>query len=396
MNRVVITGYGLVAPGTSNKKEYKQLLERGLCAQEVIPGMGPNGIDIICGKMDDQFMGERRYRHYPRVARLAIAASEEAAEMAGLKDPGQYRTTVIMGTSVGGLIEMEAYAHLTAIKQYRRFPIAMAGSGNPHSLSVAVSQHMGVKGQAFTLSTGCTAGVDAMLMGKMMLESGQADICIAGGSDAPITLGSIYSFMRLGAMSKESDVDKAGIPFSTNSDGFVMSEAAGILVMELESHALRRGAAIYGVLSGIHSNNDGLSIFESDATGRNMTSAMHQAVGELRPTYVNSQALGIKVNDQVEAITHRALFGPSIPITSIKGNLGHSFASIGNLQVISSLLSMEYGFIPRTLKTDAKGFDDLPIVLQTRYETVDHVAVSTHGYGGNNTCLLLSKYREAG
>ncbi|WP_235782096.1 beta-ketoacyl-[acyl-carrier-protein] synthase family protein [Paenibacillus senegalensis] len=393
---MVITGYGLIAPGIRNKQQYKRALERGLCAQEVMPGMGPNGIDIICGRIHDEPISDRRYRHYPRVAHLAIAASEEAAQMAGIHGADKFQTTVIMGTSVGGLIEMEAYAHLTASKQYRRFPIAMAGSGNPHSLSVAVAQHMGLKGQAFTLSTGCTAGVDAMLMAKMMLESGQADICVAGGSDAPITLGSIYSFMRLGAMSRSSQVERAGMPFSSESDGFVMSEASGIVVMELESHALRRGAAIYGILAGIHSNNDGLSIFESDATGRNMTEAMQRAVGSVSPTYVNSQALGMKINDRVEAITHRHLFGSSIPITSIKGNIGHSFASIGNLQVISSLLSMEYSFIPATIKTDAKGFDDLPIVMKTRYEAVEHVAVSTHGYGGNNTCLLLSKYREAG
>lgn len=396
LDRVVITGYGLKAPGIGNKIHFRDILENGVCTQQIVSGLGPNGSDIICGRIDDELISlpDRKYRYYPRVARMAIAASEEAAEMAGLKGDEQ-QAGIIMGTSVGGLKEIEEYALISGSRQYRKFPISGAGAGNPHSITAAISQHLGIKGQAFTLSTGCTAGVDAMMMGKLLLESGQCEICIVGGSDAPITVGSVYSFMRLGAMSRETDISSAGVPFSLRSDGFVVSEAAAVLVMELESRAKRRGARIYGVLTGIHSNNDGLSIFESDTTGQNMIAAMKGAVGGIQPTYVNSQALGMKVNDQVEAITHRALFGSSVPITSIKGNIGHSFASIGSLQVISALLSMEYGFIPPTIKTEGDGYEDLPIVKSVRYETVNHVAITTHGYGGNNTCLLLSNSQGA-
>ncbi|GIP35037.1 beta-ketoacyl synthase N-terminal-like domain-containing protein [Paenibacillus sp. J2TS4] len=398
MDRIVITGYGLKAPGVGDKEEYRNVLEKGVCTQKVVSGLGPHDEDIVCGIISEEAipLSDRKYRYYPRVARMAIAASDEAVAMARLSEDERRHAAIVMGTSVGGLKEIEAYALISGNRQYRKFPISGAGAGNSHSITSALSYHLGVKGQAFTLSTGCTAGVDAMLMGKLLLESGQCEACLVGGSDAPITIGSVYSFMRLGALSRGTDIARAGVPFSLSSEGFVVSEAAAVLVMELESHARRRGARIYGELTGIYSNNDGLSIFESDSTGRNMITAMSRAVGEIRPTFVNSQALGMQSNDQVEAITHRALFGSSVPITSIKGNIGHSFASIGNLQVISALLSIEYGFIPPTIKTDANGFEDLPIVSSVRYECVDHVAITTHGYGGNNTCLLLSKSRGSG
>ncbi|WJH37439.1 hypothetical protein N6H14_22050 [Paenibacillus sp. CC-CFT747] len=302
------------------------------------------------------------------------------------------RIAVVMGTSIGGLLEIERYAVLSNNRQYRKFPLSGAGAGNPQSLSTAVAYHIGAKGMVLTLATGCTAGMDAMLMAKMLLETNQADICIAGGSDAPLTTGCIYSFSKLGALSREKDVAEAGNPFSKETEGFVMAEGAGVLVLEREHDALRRGADIYGVIENMASKNDGESIFDSDRTGRTMTEVVQAAVGDKHPTYINSQALGLHVNDYSDYTAYMRTFGESIPITSIKGSIGHAFGASGNLQTIAALLSMEYNFIAPTIKSTGKGFEELPIAFEPHYTPVDRVAVTAHGYGGNNTCLLLGKY----
>jgi 3-oxoacyl-(acyl-carrier-protein) synthase len=140
------------------------------------------------------------------------------------------------------------------------------------------------------------------------------------------------------------------------------------------------------------SNNEAQPMLKSDTTGTLMTAALKSAIGDTIPTYVNSQALGLVQNDMIEYISHTNLFGSSVPITSIKGMTGHMFGSMGAIQVVSSLLSMEYGFIPPTMKTTGDGFNDLPIVFETKYQKVESVAITNHGVSGNNTCLLMTKH----
>lgn len=121
-----------------------------------------------------------------------------------------------------------------------------------------------------------------------------------------------------------------------------------------------------------------------------MLSVFQETLGNTVPTYINSQALGIETNDQIERFIHNETFGLEVPITSIKGMIGHSFGAMGAMQIISSLLSMEYGFIPPTIKTKGIGFEELPIVYETRYQTVESVCITNHGSSGNNACLLMT------
>ncbi|MFC4769559.1 beta-ketoacyl-[acyl-carrier-protein] synthase family protein [Effusibacillus consociatus] len=394
MGKVVVTGYGIKAPGVRNKQEFKDVLEQGICTQEVLQGIGPNGSDLICGVIHDRFekINGRNYKHHPRASRLAVAAADDAIEMAGLRDLRGRRVAILIGSSTSGLAEFEAAAALSTNDQFKKFPFWTAGLVNMHSVSSAVAGHLGIQAQVFTLSTGCTASSDALLLGKLLLESGQSDVCIAGGAEAPFSSVVLYSFAKLNSLPINQGIHQAGVPFSSATEGFVMSEGAAVLILEREADAISRDASIFGIVNRGSANNDGLSINRSDQTGNNMISALRDAVGSIVPTYVNSQALGLNENDTVESIAHRTLFGTSVPITSIKGMIGHAFGASGGMQIVSALLSMEYGFIPPTSKTSGEGYGDLPIVLQTRYCEVRHVAITTHGYGGNNACLLVSKY----
>lgn len=392
MGNIVITGYGIKAPDIDHKEAFKETLEKGICTLDILRGIGPNGSHIVAGIVDHDFLTikEQNYKRSSRVSRLAIAASDDAFEMAEISGKDPSRISVIIGTAVGGIKEIEENAEWG--NNLRKYPIHGVSLADYHTISASVASHLGIHGQVFTLTTGCTAGSDAILLGKLLLEQYQTDICIVGGADASLGQWPTFGFNKLRQVEVNKEIGQTGVPFSTDHKGFVMAEGAGILIMEREEDALRRGAPIFGIIKGIHSNNDGLKKIGGNVTGIRMLDAMRNAVNGQIPDYVNSQALGLEANDQIESFVHQQLFGPSVPITSIKGSMGHSFGAMGIIQVISSLISMEYNFIPPTIHTDGKGFEDLPIVYDTIYKPVSKVAITTHGLGGNNTCLLINKY----
>jgi 3-oxoacyl-(acyl-carrier-protein) synthase len=390
VDNVVITGFGIKAPHIDNKMQFKTVLEHGICTHRVVKSQ-VNDLNFVCGVIDNDFkiVRGKNLKRYPRMSRFAMAAADDAMEMAGIDDRGSLRIAVILGTSAGGISEIEEYSAGGA--KYEKIPIHSVALANAHSLSAAVAHHLDIRGQVYTLTTGCTSSSDAICMGKLLLDSGMADVCVVGGSDAAITSWSMMGFLKIQGITPDVDITETGVPFSNAHQGFVLAEGAGVLILEREKEAKARGASLYGAIKGAASYNEGTSILQSDETGQNMLQALRNAVDGHTPTYVNSQALGLKINDRVESIIHETLFGPSVPITSIKGMTGHTLGSMGVIQVISSLLSMEYGFIPPTIKTNAEGFENLPIVLETRYQNIQSVAITTHGYGGNNTCLFVTK-----
>ena len=391
MDEIVITGYGVKAPGISNIGQFKVVLEQGICTQEILHGRGNNGSNIVCGVVheDLEIISGQKYKRYPRAAQLGIAAAEEAYKMANLPSDDFARVAVIMGTSGGGILEVEKFSNHG--NNLKKVPIQYVPIGDPHTLSSGITKHLGINGQAYTISTGCTASLDAILMGKLFLEAGYADICIVGGTDALLGDWITYGFLKTDAIAENVEIEETGVPFSTSHKGFVKSEGSAVVILERKKDADSRGAKIWGQVNGVASNNEALSMLMSDTTGTLMTAALKSAIGDFSPTYVNSQALGLKQNDMIDYITHTNLFGSSVPITSIKGMTGHTFGSMGAIQVVSSLLSMEYGFIPPTIKTSGDGFNDLPIVFKTKYQNVESVAITNHGVSGNNTCLLITK-----
>ncbi|VEF47944.1 beta-ketoacyl synthase [Bacillus freudenreichii] len=392
MQNIVISGYGIKAPGIDNKEEFKETLEKGICKLDILKDIGPYESHIVAGIVDHDYLmiKERNYKRYSRVSRLAIAASDDAFEMAEIFGKDSSRISVIVGTAVGSIKEIEEYSEWGT--DYKKYPLHGITLADSHTISSSVAAHLGINGQVYTLTTGCTAGSDAILLGKLLLEQYQTDICIVGGVDAPLGQWPTFGFNKLRQVEVNKDIGQTGVPFSDEHKGFNMAEGAGVLILEREEDAVRRGANIFGTIGGIHSNNEGSQLFQTDSSGTRMLDALKKAVNGQVPDYVNSQALGLKVNDQVEYNVHQHLFGQSVPITSIKGSIGHSFGAMGIIQVISSLISLEYNFIPPTINSRGKGYEDLPIVYETVYQPVNQVAITTHGLGGNNTCLLINKY----
>ena len=388
MDDIVITGYGIKAPGICDKSSFLEVLKKGICTQSLLTD--PQGKPIVAGMIHDDFIeiNGKNFKRHSRSTRMAIAATLDAIDMSNLFSYEPHRIAVIMGTSVGAIQEIEDSSEIAF--NLRKFPIQGVSWVDTHTLSESIAKVVGSCGPSFTLSTGCTASIDATLMGKLLLESGSVDACIVGGTDAPLGKWTINGFKKLKSLSTETCIQEAGVPFSNEHNGFVLAEGAGVLVLERKQAAQARGQKILGKIERVVSRNEAQGILRSDTSGKHMLNVFQDAVGENKPCYVNSQALGIGTNDEIERFILKESFGDKVPITSIKGMTGHAFGAMGAIQMISSLLSMEYGFIPPTIKSTGHGFEDVPIVYETRHQEVDSVCITTHGYSGNNACLLLT------
>lgn len=390
LDDIVITGYGIKAPGVFDKTSFLNVLKNGICTQSVFNKETQLHSNIVAGLIDDDFLeiNGKNYKRYPRIARLAIAAALDASEMSNLNYFQPHRVAVIIGTSAGAILELEHYS--SDFFQLKTCPIQGVAIADIHTVSESVASAIGLCGTTLTITTGCTASLDSISIGKLLLDSGSVDACIVGGSDAPIGQWTINGFKKLRVLSNETSIDQAGVPFSTDHRGFVLSEGAGVLVLERRQTALERNQKIYGKVEKVISRNEGQKLISSDTTGRHMLDVFQETLSNTTPSYVNSQALGIEINDQIERFIHKETFGSEVPITSIKGMIGHTFGAMGAMQVISSLLSIEYSFIPPTIKTKGKGFEDIPIVFDTKHQAVESVCITTHGSSGNNACLLLT------
>ena len=390
MDDIVITGYGIKAPGVYDKISFLNVLDKGICTQSILKNDNQPHTNIVAGLIEDNFLeiNGKNYKRYPRFVRMAIAAAMDALEMSNLDYFKPHRIAVIIGTAAGAILEIEQYS--AACFDFKNFPIHGVSIVDTHTLSGSVAEAIGSCGPTFTLTTGCTASIDAVLMGKLLLENGTVDACIVGGTDAPLGQWTINGFKKVRSLSTEISIDQAGVPFSTKHRGFVLAEGAGVIVLERRQSAQAREQRIYGKIERVISRNEGQKLLSSDITGRHMLEVFQEAVGNTKPSYVNSQALGIETNDQIERFILMETFGSDVPITSIKGMIGHTFGAMGAMQIISSLLSMEYGFIPPTIKTSGNGFEDVPIVYETRHQAVESVCITTHGSSGNNACLLLT------
>jgi 3-oxoacyl-[acyl-carrier-protein] synthase II len=385
MDNIVITGYGVKAPNAYNNEHFKNSLlnsEFGLSYFESTLGKS-----VIVGKVPEEELADYSKTRYSRVIKLGLAAAKEAIEMSNIPTDGSLRVAVIFGSASGPTEEyLEIYSK-TFSEDIKNYPLLGIGLMNYHSLTSAVIGELGVGTKAFTVVTGCNSSSDALYMAKLLLDTNQTDICIVGSSDAPICEPVMYGFSKLRMLETDVSIEEAGVPFS-NRNKFIISEGAGVVILEKEVTSNNRKSKKLGVLLGVDTNNDGLSAFKSDKSGERLKDLVKTVVKDLKPTYINSQALGLKENDNIELSIKNDLL-PDVPLTSIKGITGHAFGSTGMLQLISSLISIEHGFIPNT-KTNFETKElELGIVKDIIFTKVETVCITTHGFGGNNSCILV-------
>ena len=395
--KIVVSGYGIIAPKTKNVDEFLYNLKNGVNTLELIDGEGHKNESNIVGLIHnglEELEIDRKINRLPKVAKMGIVAGREAVESAAIDLEGK-KVGVFFGISLGASIDQLAldgvvHAHN---EDYRKISILFSHYVNYHSITSSIAHFLGAKGVIKTITTGCTSSLEAIEEAMLYLKTGKIDIAIVGGAESPINKMTTYAFAKMRLLPLNQTMDEGAIPFHKDSKGFAVSEASGVIVLEREEDVLHRGAHIKGEIVDVISNNDGTHIFDSDESGEQLIQALKEVTRGRNPDYINSQALGIQQNDRIEEKCSKILFNHETPYSSIKSMYGNPFGAIGVLQVISSLLSVEHNFIPPTIRTTKKGYEEMNIVTETKYQDVNEVAITNHGHGGNNACAYIKKYR---
>ncbi|WP_400242928.1 beta-ketoacyl synthase N-terminal-like domain-containing protein [Niallia sp. JL1B1071] len=384
----VITGMGIIGPGFSNINEYVNVLENTTC---MLKQESYEGVYIYTGRVRKEQINQldRKREKMSKPIQMILQACIEAIDSANIR-MRDYRTAVIVGSSGGGIAEI-SNAAITLEKGGRISPYTL-GNMNANSLSSSISSYFHLNGMSLSLANSCTSGIDALHLAKILIESNQVDVCIVGASEATICDTVLKGFLPLQSLQTgDKELPMYG-PFS-GGKGFSMSEGAGVLIVEKEPTALQRNVPILGVVEATSIYQDAVSPYQSDSTGAIMKQAVADCLKGKMPTYINSQALGIMENDHIEVGVYQGLFEESkIPITSIKGLVGHAMGTSPIFQIVSALISLRKNFIPATISPEINDYYlQYPIVKSVMKQKIDRVLITAHGYGGNNGCAMIAK-----
>jgi 3-oxoacyl-[acyl-carrier-protein] synthase II len=427
--RVVITGMGAITPlGHSALAMFNAQLEGR-------SGVGPTAT-FNAGGFPTRFAAEvknfdlanhvrdpERWANSGANSCFAAAAARQALEDAGLLDNSRVDRTrcgVYLGCGEGiqdfhHLISLIAQNYSADRRQVDTAAFARGGLRDFHpgreleqELHTApghLADYFGLEGPNFNCLTACAASSQALGEAAELIRHGDADMMLAGGSHSMIHPLGVTGFNRLTALSTRNDApEKASRPFDLHRDGFVLGEGAGMLVLEELEHTRRRGATIYAELTGYGSTADAFAVTDSHPDGRGAIACISQAlVDSGLPAeavgYINAHGTSTKVNDRVETLAIRKVFGAHadrIPTSSSKSMLGHLIAAAGAVELITSILALRRGVLPPTINYETPDPEcDLDYVPnEAREKRVDHVLSNSFGFGGQNISLIVSRFTE--
>ncbi|WP_426571510.1 beta-ketoacyl-ACP synthase II [Aquihabitans sp. McL0605] len=404
--RVAVTGMGAITPAGADVATNLETVRAARSAAGPITAWDASAHAVrIAAEVQDfdptPWVEPRHARRIDRVSLLAIGATEEAIAQAGL-EPGEIdpaRIGVVIGSGVGGLISIEEQIETRVTRGPSRvspllIPMMMANASAGH-----VALRHGFAGPCMAISTACASGANSIGEGVELIRSGRADVVIVGGTEASITPTSMAAFARMGALSgRNDDPAAASRPFDRERDGFVMGEGAGILVLESEAVATRRGATILGWVVGHASTCDAHHITAPSPDGTAAVSCMSLALADagLAPggvAHINAHGTSTPLNDSAEAIAIAKVFGASgPPVTSTKGVTGHLVGAAGAVEAVFGLVSAVAGLVPPVANlTDPDVDPDIDLVRgEVRTIQTGPVLSNSFGFGGHNTSLVLA------
>ena len=407
--RVVITGMGVVSPLGSGVEEFWSALLGGASGARAITEFDVSRCRsrISCpasGFAAEPYFTPRELKRISRISQLAIKASDEALTDAATTEdtPDREQLGVIMGTTLSPFVAAETFYESYFVRG-NVDPLTI-----PYSMRNApasnVSIRFGLRGPLMTTDAACASSAHAVGMAALLIRSGQADAVLAGGADSGLSPRLFYTWDRLRVMATGNDCpERACKPFSRNRDGFVMGEGAGMLLLEEESAARRRGARIYAEVAGYGAASDSYHLTEPTPAGpaAAMTRAMADAeLGVSEIDYINAHASATPWNDRVETRAIKDAFEEHayrIPIVGIKGATGHLMGAGGAIELISCVLALRDGIVPPTLNFETPDPDcDLDYVVEGARRVPLAVAMSnSFAFGGSNASLVLRAYAES-
>lgn len=410
--RVVVTGIGAVTPlGLSVEIMWDKLI-KGESGIGPITHFDTTNFNVkIAGEVKDfdfaNYGDKKEGRRMDRVAQLAVAAAGMAIKDAALdltkEDP--YRIGVLVGSGIGGLntfVEQTLRYKEKGPRFVSPFFIPMI-IGNMVSGEIAIIHNL--KGPNTCIQTACATGSHAIGNAFRSIQFGDADVMLAGGSEAAVNVMGIAGFTNMHALSTRNDEpQKASRPFDKNRDGFVLSEGAGVLILEELTHAQKRGAKIYAEVVGYGANCDAHHITapdpEGQAAARCFTDAVREAGMQLSDVdYINAHGTSTALNDKGETMAIKLAFGDhakKLAVSSVKSMLGHLLGAAGAVEAIATVLTIKNGIIPPTINYETpdleNGLDLDYVPNQARKATVRAAMSNNLGFGGHNACILFKEY----
>jgi nodulation protein E len=399
--RVMITGIGAISGLGLNASEFWKSLIAGRSAiRPLDPPM--DGVKIKIGATVPDFDAADYFSPdeltlLDRYSQLAVIAAQEAVVDANLISGEEILNdaAAIIGSGAGGKHTDEAtYDQLYKQQRTRAHPLTIP-KGMPSAVASMVSLHLGIKGPAFVLASACASGSHAIIQGMAMIQSGIIDVALVGASDAPFTYGLLKSWDALRVASNDTCR-----PFCKDRSGMVLGEGAGMLVLESEEHALKRGVRIYAEIVGCGMTSDAGHITRPDVDGiiNAMNKALlHAGIDPDEVDYINAHGTATQSNDVIETEAIKQVFGKhskQLAVSSTKSMHGHALGASSALEIIATILSIYHDIIPPTANfTVADERCDLDYVPnKSRHQTVNIAMSNSFAFGGLNTSIALKKY----
>ena len=400
MRRVAITGIGIVSPFGRGKRAAVDALRAGRSGIRLIESIDTAALSCKIGGEVPREAHEGLVKGHDRFTRFALIAAEEAVEEASFAD-GSFdaeRVGSIVGTGMGGCEMLDAgYRRIYGENAPRVPPTTIAWSMYNAAAS-AVATRFGAKGLAYAVVSACASSAHAIGQAFRAIRSGEMDAVLAGGSDAPLTFGSIRSWesMRVMAIDNEHP-EEACRPFSADRKGFVLAEGAAIFVLESFESAQRRSQPILGEVVGFGMTSDAGHITDPSADGAARAIALALRDGGLTAAdvgYVNAHGTATRANDATETKAMKAALGErayAIPVSSTKSMHGHAMGASGAIEIACSLAALNDGVIPPTINLDAPDPEcDLDYVANAAREArVPLFLSSSFGFGGMNGVVAV-------
>jgi len=413
---VAVTGLGVVTSLGQGKDANWEALTAGKSGIHRIERFPTEGLRTSIGGTVD-FLFDGSFTAPQLSEKLATLAAEEAVAQSGIGAAGDFPGELFMAVppvemewpqkqeiaqTIEGDVDYDGLLRAAATGRYRPMHELFVFGG----VADHIADRFGTKGSPISLSTACSSGATAIQMGVEAIRRGETEAALCIGTDGSIHAEALIRFSLLSALSTQNDPPEgAAKPFSKNRDGFVMGEGAGALVLEDYDHALARGATILGIVAGCGERGDGFHRTRSSPDGKPAILAMQDALDDAGLTpddvdYINAHGTSTPENDKMEAMSCAAVFGErmaKLPISSNKSMIGHTLTAAGAVEAVISFLTIANGTIPPTINytnpDPALPIDVVP--NEARKAKVRTVLSNSFGFGGQNTCLVLTAPPEA-
>ncbi|TCO72271.1 beta-ketoacyl-ACP synthase II [Marinisporobacter balticus] len=409
--RVVITGLGAITPIGNNVIDFWNHAKKGLCGIDYIKSfdIGNSKVKLAAELKEfdpNNFFDRKQVKRLDRFSHLGITATKEAYADSRLDKAkiNRERLGVIIGNGVGGITTIvEETNKLLNGGMHMVSPLFVPKS-IPNIVAGNIAIAFDAKGISNTVITACAAGTNAIGEAFRSIQYDDADIIIAGGSEACITPLMLAGFTNLNALSLKNDPKRASIPFDQERDGFVMGEGSAILILEALDHALKRDAKIYCEIVGYGSTSDAYHLTSPAPKGEGGARAMKLALKNagIPPkelSYINAHGTSTPHNDQAETEAIKTVFEEysyKIPISSTKSMIGHLLGAAGAVEAVASIKSLQENYIHPTIgyKLKDKTCDLDYVVNKGRRVDLNYVLSNSFGFGGHNASIIFKKWEE--